>query len=116
MDFPLVKRSTYEKLKAKLAQAQNRLGYKEAEIIKLKSDLTCSKRLAKEVLPKLVRVHEPFFDNEHESYRACVDIARDQVQRAFIHGNSDREIEFFADLLSETIKRKLFEFNFFRRR
>ena len=44
-----------------------------------------------------------------ESFRFCVDMDTYFVERCMCHGNSDREIAYFADVVGESAKRKIAE-------
>ena len=113
MKFPFVKRSILEEHKNALVKSETARRRAESDGFELKNELKIAKKIAKDILPRLFKINVDR-NIEFETYRVCVDIHRDMVEKSFTHGGSDREIEYIAKLLSEQIERKIVQFNFAR--
>ena len=80
----------------------------------MKQELHQAQQIISEILPRLVRIDEPERDFEFRTYRICVTLHRDMVERAFTHGGDERQISYFAKMLSREVERKMIQFNFAR--
>ena len=87
----------------------------QAMISDLRKDLAVAKRTIAKVLPKLMKITVYDLDPEFHTTRVCVDIRQDAMEAAFLRGNSDREIRFFARMLAETVEHKIVRFNILRK-
>ena len=111
MQLPIVSRNRL--LKQELAFKSKSARYKQ-QIIDLQEKLTLAEREMKEILPRLVTLHEPI-PSEFNTYRICVDLHRDMIERVFIHGDDAQMIGYIAHLLAREIEAKMTTFNFIRR-
>ena len=110
MKLPFVKRTTYEKeIKNKKQQI-----YNIQQIVKeLEEELKIASTVASDILPRLARIS--VYDIEKfTTYRVCVDLHRDMVERVFTHGGDEQIIHYFAKMLSQKIEHKMVQFNFAR--
>ena len=80
----------------------------------LSKDLEMAKRLAKEILPRLVNIKVYPADKAFGTYRVCVELHRDMVERAFTHGADENLIRDTAAMLGEEVAHKMIQFNFAR--
>lgn len=107
MKLPYVKRNRLEEAKQQLKQ-------KDYRISCLENDLKTANEVIQKILPRLVRIPKPILNRDFGTYRLCVDIHRDAVERAFTHGGDDRAIQYIAEMFSREIERKIIQFNFAR--
>lgn len=107
MKLPFVKRERYESALSKNAALRRQRNELELE-------LKLSKRVAEQILPRLLKIREPLKNTEFQQYRICVDLHRDMVERAFTYGGDEHTIRYTARLLAHEIERKMIQFNFAR--